>query len=91
MLNRSKVPSTLQYTAQTTKRRNVRNPDHSKLIQTQEKWEMEKKKESRNKGAAFWQIWRLQEETGKLGSEMIKAVMETEVIREEEAWSIEWL
>jgi len=29
------------------------------------------------------------EEAGKLGSEMIKAVMETDVIREEEAWSIE--
>jgi len=52
----TKVPSTLQYTAQTTKRRNVQNPDHSQLIQTQDKWE---KEESRNKGAAFS---RLQEE-----------------------------
>ena len=31
------------------------------------------------------------EKAGKLGSEMIKAVMETEVIREEDAWGIERL
>jgi len=43
-----KVPSTLQDTTQTTMKnlmRNVKqNPDHSQLIQTQEKWEKEKKK-----------------------------------------------